>query len=645
MAVLWAVTGLDASFPPTLSRESPSDQHEKALPQGASVRLGSLAFRSATGGLIAFHPDGKKLAMVNHDSIQMWDLDRGSTVEARFTFDKSQKSPSELRFVKLDISPDGKFLAAVTATDRNLSSDEKFQLPNYQLSIWNTATRSQVAFIERTSALFSFCDSDHFARVGDGKVKLFRIADGTIVKELPTSAEVSEIRSMAYLPGRKEIVTGHEKGQLVFREIENGRQTQMIDASQHAIRSLSASADGKFVVADHEGAATCAVWDVNSGKKLGVFDRGTFQAGTLSPDGKTLIADVVSDVGTGKVLFKLDTPGRTPLHIPDFRFTPDGKRIAAHVGAAVVFWDARTGKRVDRTEGHEAAVTQVAFSPSGKQIASASLDGTVRIWDVTTAKGISRFDGTHAYNSFAWSPDGRLFAHASGRTTWLYDSQSGKAVHRLKKDVEIIGCTLTAVSFSANGKQLVTAAVGEVRWWDVATGASQGQVFNDLINCWAALLSDANQVGFAGSQIDIEGNIMGLWNIKEKRLARKFGDGRASLIACMLTPNEKHLLVSTGKGILLFDVVMGQETKPFGDDIANCIAIDSRGATVAFCRGGRVQVWDFATKKRLVEFDVRQHSISSIAFSPDGQTLITGGVDSTILLWRVADIIANEKGK
>ena len=63
-------------------------------------------------------------------------------------------------------------------------------------------------------------------------------------------------------------------------------------------------------------------------------------------------------------------------------WSPDGSQLASASGDKTVrIWDASTGQEVSQLQGHSDCVWSVAWSPDGSQLASASADKTVLIWD------------------------------------------------------------------------------------------------------------------------------------------------------------------------------------------------------------------------------------------------------------------------
>ena len=116
--------------------------------------------------------------------------------------------------------------------------------------------------------------------------------------------------------------------------------------------------------------------------------------------------------------------GGNAVSLPDsVAFSPDGTRIAtASADGTAKVWDAATGQELFTLVGHTRGVTSVVFSPDGTQIATGSADKTARVWEAATGKLLQTLLGhTEGVTSVAFSPDGTHLAAASlDGTTRLY---------------------------------------------------------------------------------------------------------------------------------------------------------------------------------------------------------------------------------
>ncbi len=191
------------------------------------------------------------------------------------------------------------------------------------------------------------------------------------------------------------------------------------------VYSSSWSPDGTLIASSVDGGAygfEVQVWNSQTGNLVYKLQPNASPTPSdsigqvsWSPDGKYIALTVDGNVQVWSVATKKMTityPGGV------FAWSPDSKNIVSAEGdGSVQVWNALTGKMIFNYEGHmgqgNGGATTVAWSPSGKRIASAGTD--VQVWDATTGKNVYTYKGhgsdqNTAIISLAWSPDGKYIA-------------------------------------------------------------------------------------------------------------------------------------------------------------------------------------------------------------------------------------------
>jgi WD40 repeat protein len=195
-------------------------------------------------------------------------------------------------------------------------------------------------------------------------------------------------------------------------------------------------------------------------------------------------------------------------------FSRDGKQIASGSADGVVkLWDAVTGSLQQTLEAHPMKITALAFLPDGKAILSGGYDGSVKRWDTTTGERQDWFHlegpdnrddgGTASPHALALSADCRRIAATGYRDDddeyiMLFDAATGELQWVLADRTY----GPLALAFSPDGTQLVSSYHdGAVRLWDATTGALQQTLVGHRDSVWNVAYSpDGKQIVSASHQ-------------------------------------------------------------------------------------------------------------------------------------------------
>ncbi len=461
------------------------------------------------------------------------------------------------------------------------------------------------------------------------------------------------VRGLAFSPDRKVIASGSQRNTIRLWDAETGQELKVLTGHTGAVVGLCFSPDGK-ALASSSWDRSIRLWDVASGnmaRQLVGHGSGVNSI-TFSPDGKTLLS--ASTDGTARLW---DVAAGTELRqfqghegaVEVASFSRDGKRIATGgQDNSARLWDAATGKELHKLEGHASRVRGASFSPDGKRLFTAGWDTTARLWDVETGKQVAQVKHTSGFEAVAFAPDGKSVATASGwgNAANVWDV-SGDAI-RLRWSGK--AGQPFAVTYSADGKRLAAGGWDNtIHVWDVATGkelaASQPAGHAAWVHTTAFLPGGKALVSAAA-----DGTVI-VWDAARGTPLRQ-GRAPATRAWCLaVSPDGKTLAVGChDKTVQLWDAATLKVVGTFkADGSVRGLAFSPDGRRLAAVSGDEPDlrsappvegqgagVWDVATGRLLVRLDGHDGAVKTVAYSPDGKALATGGADNTTRLWDAA---------
>ena len=281
--------------------------------------------------------------------------------------------------------------------------------------------------------------------------------------------------------------------------------------------------------------------------------------------------------------------------------------------------------------GHEDSVTAVACFADGTRVASASRDGSVRIWDLLTGKEVMTLLGHEGgFEALAISPEGAYIA-AGGhdRTIQLWDVATGEVAGTLPGHQR----TVTTLAFSPTGECLASGGQDDqLIIWDLAAHTARVTLTGHTDEVICAAFSPDGQTIVSGAA----DNTVRFWDKNTGAQIMVLRGHAARVTAVAFSPNGTRLLTGGwDRTIRVWDVASGEELLRLEHEDANvnAVAFSPDGEHTLSASYHSIRIWR-ADSGALEETLLGHESgVMTAVFSPDGDRIVSGGYDATLKIW------------
>ncbi len=438
---------------------------------------------------------------------------------------------------------------------------------------------------------------------------------------------------------------------LALIDLESGQPIRFFDSGRSD--AVCFSPDGRQFARWDRETRCVGLQMVTDGTATAWFDDGRAYVREMAftPDGRTL---ALGNMTRGSVdLFDVGTQ-RPAGHLPDRRgrlwalaISPNGHFLASGgYGQGIHLWDLPGRTELRQLQGHRGAVLALAFSPDGRRLASGGDDGTLRFWDVAPAPPPPI---SNAFGTFAFSANGRqLLTQDTNGTARLWQLPERRllqqwAAPRFQSAVFTSGeMVLACIDSSSNAACLRFSLMRGEPWLPGSQRLTRLQ--GVLAPCSVISLSSDGAIAVTGHA---DGTVA-FWDADSGRLRQKIDgqflhEGQPKEVNVLaISANGQALAAGSYQSAMLrtWNLRSGRPAGRRDFKMRNYfqLAISPNGKRITTGLDGETfnfNVW--ASDLRVHEMSLLGHRdvASAVAFSADGQTLATGGVDGLLKLWHL----------
>lgn len=288
--------------------------------------------------------------------------------------------------------------------------------------------------------------------------------------------------------------------------------------------------------------------------------------------------------------------------------------------------------RVKRVlQGHRDQIRAIAIHPDSGMLVSASFDGTIKLWLLPDGTPIATFEGQgQRITAVAVSDDGMTIASGGyDRDVRIWSLSDGELLHRLQRQPD----TLQAVVFVPEKPIVISATGTTVKLWSTQSGTLIAALPHRFRSIRSLAISPDGMALAIGS---LSGTVE-LWNPFSRTRIWQTSYQLDGTTSVCFSPDGNTLACATGAMIELLNlkrkrIGLLESRQPRA---LSAIAFSPDGRVLASASGTSVELWSIVRKKRLSPPLIsHQKPVRSLAFTPNGKMLVSGGADHKLVLWQ-----------
>lgn len=555
---------------------------------GRELRNLSSGTQSAMGTspFVAFSRNSRLIAAAaGSNSVKIWDVTTGRELQTL--------TPAQTGGIAASIG--GVYFVAFSGDDRIVTISDAIR-------VWDVATGRELRTISADSLnVAGFMggeggaalspDGNQLARVDtegseEDQVKVFDIATGRETRSLKLPDKDIDYAELAFTPDGRLLLAGIVEKHLKLWDLTTKANGRELGPATQDFVPIKFSRDGRLL-AMSDG-YTVKLWDVAGGRELPALKAPN--SGAFTTQGRVFAS-----------------------------FSDDGKKVATGgFDTPTILWETDTAKQLLKMSGRTNMAYKVAFRADGTQLSSG---GRTR-WDLRTGRGLRVAAGPSDKLLGFPSPDGRLLASfaPNSNAVSMVETPSGRQLQTLIPASG--GGVVHRISFSPDGTMLV-----------VTYGASEAE------------MKKPARPGQSGSNE----NQVKIWDVKSGRELRALNVGNTGLEATFSSDGRMLGTIGSMGGISLWDAASGSKLRDLASSpLGNLGQLGSGGSAGSMPSPGSLgNLGKLGTPGSMPQMpniaDITSmmtnmmgsmsagtmgRSVTSLAFSPDGRMLATGGVES-----------------